>query len=179
MKRGLLVSIGLFISICSFSQRNNYYVWPIDTATKKIVFTEAAYLLNADAATILNAASSFLTRSFRNPNDSVFIDSLSNTVYAKASYNLPVEQIGERGKGYVSFDVTIWCNKNWYKYSFTNFQHLPATPNDATGGPLENEKAISGYQFPKKYWDELKAKAYYRIQTTIEGLKETILKNNK
>ncbi|WP_170234037.1 hypothetical protein [Segetibacter aerophilus] len=40
------------------------------------------------------------------------------------------------------------------------------------GGPLENEKTVSGgILFPRQYWDEQKAKCYYKIQTMIEKLK--------
>jgi len=177
MKKGLFVVAGMLFCFLSSAQRNNlYYYWPINSATQKIDFAETVYVVNTDANTLLKNADVYLKNHFKTERDTITIDSLANQITCSCAYATTVPQLNERGKGYVSFTLTLTTYKNAYRYSLTNLEHHALSSDDVAGGPFERDKSISGYLFPKKYWDEFKATSFYTIQTTLEGLKETMVK---
>jgi hypothetical protein len=179
MKKVLLVSLGLCLCLISSAQRNNlYFYWPINSTTQKIDFAETVYVVNADAAVLLKTAEVYLKNHFKTERDTIVTNTSSNEIICKGVNMMSVPQLGARGEGYVSFTFTLTTYKNAYRYSLTNLEHHPLNEDDVVGGPLEREKTLSGYLFPRKYWDELKGKCFYTIQTTIEGLKETMAKHS-
>jgi len=150
-------------------------VWPTDANTEKIDFSESVYVPGSEANTLYHNAQKFASKAFNGIKDTVVQNDTTRTINCKSAFMIPVEELGDRGKGYVSFTLSVWCHNNYYRYSLTNLEHFPLTANGVIGGPLENEKAASGaVVFPTKYWNDQKAKCYYRIQTTIEQFKEAM-----
>lgn len=168
--------LGVFVGMHSFAQRRHeeFIMWPTD-ANEKIVFTESVYMPEADINKLYFNARKFARNTFKGERDTIIENDTTKTLNCKSSFSIPVEELGERGKGYISFTLAIWCHNNSYKYLLTDLQHFGLKPDCVVGGPLENERAASGAMlFPPKYWNEEKAKCYYRIQTTIEQLKQAM-----
>ncbi len=180
MKTVLSAIAGLIFTVSSFGQQraNNYFIWPIDN-TDKIVFSEVVNMYGSDENTLYANAKHFAAKTFRGERDTIMQNDTTKTIVCKCAFNIPVPQLGERGEGFVSFTFSISCSKNFYKYSLTGLQHFPKNENGVIGGPLENDRAASGGMlFPPKYWEEEKAKCYYRIETTIEQLKEDMYRKS-
>ena len=177
----LYLPILLFISFSStiFGQsRFDYYMWPYGDSDK-IEFAETVYISKTNSDSIYQIAKAFVSNKFKSDKDSTaFIDN-KKTVYCKGSIPLPIETLGERGKGYIGFTLTISSYYKAYRYSLTNIQHLAQNTDGVSGGALENDRAAcGGIALPLRYWNEEKAKAYYYIQTTIESLKEYMNKHS-
>ena len=173
--RTVLLVVCLMICAFNSSAQREYIMWPTDSKTDKIVFTESVYRPGANATTLYSNARQFITNNFKGEKDTIILNDSTKTAACRTAYFIPVPELGERGKGYISFTITIWCHNNSYKYNLSDFQHYGLTPDAVTGGPLENERAASGsVLFPGRYWNEQKAKCYYRIQTTIEILKQAM-----
>jgi hypothetical protein len=176
----MILIVVLFLSFQSFSQHTeSFYFWPFNNYTQKIDFNESVNMPNANADTLFNNARAFITAHFRSQKDTILVENdTTNTIICKGAYFVNAEQLGERGKGYIGFTLSIECRYNSYRYSFSNFEHYPLRSNGVFGGPLENETAACGGRlFPSRYWNEQKAKCYYMVQTTIEQLKEAMNKN--
>lgn len=170
----------IFFSIPCFSQRaheDEYFLWPVDASTQKIVFSESVNMQNASQDSLYASAKQFLVNTFKSNKDTIFANDAAKKLVCRCSFFIPVEQLGERGKGFVHFTFSIDCSKNSYKYSLSDFEHFPLKSDGVAGGALENDNAACGrLAFPTQYWDDQKAKCYYRIETTIERLKETMAK---
>lgn len=174
MKTVLIVISGLILVLDSFGQRQ-FIMWPIDEKTEKIVFSESVSVPGLTAASVYANAKKFVSNTFTGERDTIIQNDTAKILSGNGTFYIPIEQLGERGSGYISFTFIIWCRDNYYKYLLTDLKHFPLKPNAVFGGPLENEKAASGaVGFPAQYWNEQKAKCYYRIQTTIEKLKEAM-----
>jgi len=174
MKTVLLVICGFFVAFNSFAQRE-FIMWPTDSKTDKILFTESVYNPEASLATLYGNAKKFATNNFKGEKDTIIPNDDTRTLTCKSAFFIPVEELGERGHGYISYTLTISCHQNSYKYVLSDFQHFGLNSNCVVGGPLENEKTASGpMAFPSRYWNAQKAKCYYRIQTTIEKLKQAM-----
>lgn len=181
MKRVAMTVIILNTCLLSYSQRNNeFFFWPVNPSTEKIEFAEVVYV-QANAKTLYNRASAFVAKTFVSERDSILEqDESKHTITARGSYVANVEALGERGKGFVTFALTIRCNEHSYNYSLTNFEHFPAKTNSVTGGRLEREVPLAGgYIFPTKYWYQLKAKCFYNVQMTVERIKEAMDKKTE
>jgi hypothetical protein len=177
MKTVMFVLTVLACGFHSSAQRREeaFIMWPTDTKTEKIVFTESVYVPQFDATTLYASAYKFVSRTFKGEKDTIVRNDTTKTITCRSSFFIPLEELGDRGKGFVRFTFSIWCHKNSYKYMMTDFEHVALNPDGVIGGPLENEKAVSGAMlFPRRYWNEQKAKCYYRIQTTIEQFKEAM-----
>lgn len=162
--------------VFSSSAQREFIMWPTD-ANDKIVFSESVFVPELDVNTLYANAVRFAKNNFKGIKDTIIQNDTTKTVFCKSAFFIPIEELGERGKGYISYTFAVWCHKNSYRYQMTDFQHFPLNADGATGGPLENEKAASGAMlFPPRYWNDEKAKCYYRIQTTIEKFKETMNK---
>lgn len=174
MKTVLPVICGLFLAFSSAAQRE-FIMWPTDANTNKIVFTESVYRSETNVATLYANARKFATNNFKGEKDIIILNDTTKTITCKSAFFIPVDELGERGKGYISFTLAVWCHNNSYKYNLTDLEHFPLHSNCVVGGPLENEKAASNAMlFPPRYWNAQKAKCYYRIQTTIEKLKQAM-----
>ena len=159
----------------AFSQRRSEFImWPYGN-NDKIQFAETITHPNATTDSIYGIAKRFILSRFAGELNQVSIDDQKHLIYLKGSYLIPVEELGERGKGYFSFTLNISCYNRGLRYKMTDFKHLGLNPDCVYGGALENETAeIGGALFPRKYWQNLRSRVYYRIQTTIEQLKEAI-----
>lgn len=180
MKTVLVAVCTLFFSFHSSAQsrQEEYILWPTDANTEKIVFSESVFMPGATANILYANAIRFAKNAFKGEKDSIIQNDTTKTLFCKSAFFIPVEELGERGKGYISFSFSVWCHKNSYKYQITDFEHFPVNADGVVGGPLENDKAASGNMlFPPKYWNDQKAKCYYRVQTTIEQFKEAMNKD--
>lgn len=180
MRISLILILGLFTTLKVFSQENdNYYFWPYNNYTEKIEFSESVHIPEANEDTLFNNAKAFVEKTFRSEKDTIFVeDATTKTIVCKGNFFVNATQLGDRGKGYISFKLSINCVENSYRYSLTNFEHSAMTKNGVFGGALENETAaIGGRLFPSRYWSQQKARCYYLVQTTIEQLKEAMSKN--
>lgn len=179
MRVVLLAMAGILFTVhCSAqTQRAGFIMWPTDARTEKIVFSESVYMPDASLTTLYSNAKRFVASTFQGKNDIVIANDSTNTISCKSAFFIPVEELGERGKGYISYTFTIWCHNNAYRYSLTDLEHFPLNPGGAAGGPLENERAVSGgASFPMKFWTEEKGKCYFLIQDILEGLKQAMNK---
>lgn len=173
----VLVILGLLCAFHSSAQRRQeeFILWPTDVNTEKIVFTESVYSPQNDANALYANAKRFASIAFKAERDTVIHNDATKTITCRSAFYIPVEELGDRGKGFISFTFSIWCHKNSYRYALTDLQHFPLNADGVVGGPLENEKAASGaVLFPRQYWNAEKAKCYYHIQTTIERFKEAM-----
>ncbi|HEX8460451.1 MAG TPA: DUF4468 domain-containing protein, partial [Segetibacter sp.] len=182
MRTLLPVMLVIFFQLESSAQfkRNQIIMWPVEDSTDKIVFYERVNIPGANEDAIYRAAKTYLANTFKSEKDTITSNDNTKSITCKGAFFIPVEQLGERGKGYVAFTLLVNCISNSFYYKLNNLHHFPLTKNCVYGGPLENDKTISGGMlFPQKYWNEEKAKTFYKIQTTIEQLKETISKNGQ
>ncbi len=180
MKLFLSTFILFSLSFQSFAQpRSGYVMWPY-SADDKIEFTETIHPPGISGDSLYILAKSFIAGKFNSPKDSTTILDPQRTIICRGSINLPVDELGDRGKGYIGFTLTISCHYHAYRYTLTNFEHFSQNSDGAAGGPLENERAAcGGALFPMRYWNNEKTKAYYYIQTTIESLKEAMSKRKE
>ena len=178
----LFLSTFIIISFslqCFAQQRSGYVMWPYG-ADDKIEFSETINPQGTTGDSLYLLAKSFVSRKFNTDKDSVTIIDPRRTIICKGSIYLPVDELGDRGKGYVGFTLTISCHYRGYRYTLTNLEHFPQNPDGVAGGPLENDRAACGGSlFPMRYWNNEKTKAYYYIQTTIESLKEAMSKRKE
>ncbi|MDQ6814356.1 MAG: DUF4468 domain-containing protein [Bacteroidota bacterium] len=171
MKTVLIAVYMLFISVQSSAQRQ-FIMWPTDSNKERIVFNESVYVIEAGGNTLFDNAKMFASNNFNVPKDTVIFNDAAKTVICKGAFFININELGQRGQGYISFTLTIWCHKNNYSYMLSDLQHLGLNAECVSGGPLENDKAAAGgMAFPLRYWNEQKAKCYYRVQSTIEKLK--------
>lgn len=153
-------------------------MWPYGSKDK-IEFTETVYPPAANADSLFNLAKSFIISKFNSERDSIMTIDNKRTIVCKGSILLPIPELGERGKGYIRFTLTISCYYRGYRYTITNLEHLAQNPDGVSGGALENDKAAcGGALLPMRYWNNEKSKAYYYIQSTIESLKESMTKRS-
>ncbi len=178
MKRFLLIGISLVLAHSCMSQdKFDYYLWPYNEKTNKVEFAESVRVQGIVGDSLFSYARQFLTTTFNTGTDTLISeDTSTNVVVCKSSIHLPVKELGERGKGYISFKFLIRCRNNNYSYSLTNFEHLNSSPDGIAGGPLELEMpAVGGRTFPKRYWNDYKARCYFAIQNTLEQLKDAMM----
>lgn len=174
MKTVMLVLYSLGFAISAFAQRN-IILWPTDTNTDRIIFSESVSLAGKPAAEIFKKAKDFTVKKFAAESDTVVVNEAKRTVSAKGRFVLPIETLGERGKGYISYLLIIWCHRSSYKYAITDLEHVAINADGVVGGALEGNKPASGVMaFPIRSWNDIKAKTYYRVQTLIEDIKRSM-----
>lgn len=178
LKKALILIIIVFFGNAHVFAQRQYVLWPYDATSGKIVFNESIHIPAANKKALYENALKFVSGRFKNEKDTIVLNDAETTILCKGTFYLPIKELGERGNGFVHFNLMIWCNDQSYKYSITDLEHFAANINGVIGGPLENEKATSGgVLFPLRYWNEQKGKCYYQLQTTIEQLKEAMLSN--
>lgn len=162
---------------CCAQQRTGYIMWPY-SPKDKIEFTETINPPFANADSLYILAKSFVNKKYKTERDTITINDQRRTVVCKGTFNMPIDELGEKGKGYIGFTLTISCHYRGYRYTITDLAHYAQNPDGAAGGPLENDRAACGGSvLPMRYWNNEKSKTYYYIQTTIESLKESMSKH--
>lgn len=171
----------LALALCSIStgwtqEKFDFYLWPYNEKTNKVEFAESVRLQGFNGDSLFSHAKQFLKNNFNTENDTIISeDTSTNVVICKSSLHLSVKELGERGKGFISFKFLIRCRNNNYSYSLTDFEHRSTVPDGISGGPLELDMPTAGGRaFPKRYWNDYKAKCYFAIQNTLEQLKEAM-----
>ena len=178
MKAFLFLTFIVAFSFKSSAQpKGTYFMWPYGT-DDKIEFTENIYFPYASTDSLYSIAKSFVSRHFATSLDSVVTNDNKRTIECNGVFYLPIDELGERGKGYVGFRLIIACRNRAYKYVIKNLVHFPKNPDGVAGGALENDlPSKTGSPFPMRFWNQEKAKAYYYIENTIEALKESMKKH--
>lgn len=174
MRKALLLLLTTIISYAALSQdKFDFYLWPYNEKTNKIEFAESVYLPGISGDSLFSNAKRFITENFNSENDTLISSDTSiNAIISKCSLHIPVKELGSKGIGYISFRFYIKCRNNQFHYSMTNFVHSASASDGISGGPLELDLALSGGRaFPRRYWNDYKAKCYYVIQTTIDRIK--------
>ena len=144
MKLLLSTFITLSFSLQIFAQQKvGYMMWPYGDHDK-IEFAQTVYPQGVSGDSLYLLAKSFVSGKFNTDKDSMTTIDSKRTVICKGSIYLPVDELGERGKGYIGFTLTISCHYRGYRYSLTNFEHFAKNPDGVTGGALENERAACG-----------------------------------
>lgn len=162
------------MSCTAFSQdKFDFYLWPYNEKTNKIEFVESVYSPGFSGDSLFSHATRFFAENFNTENDTlVSSDTSNNVIIFKSSLHIPVKELGNKGIGYIYFRFYIKCRNNQFHYSLTNFEHVSTAADGISGGVLESEAASAGGRaFPRRYWNEYKARCYYAIQTTIDRLK--------
>ncbi len=178
MKKVVPVFLLLFWGLFANGQQRengNYVFWPYNQYTDKIEFSESVSLPGTSADSLFTYASFFADTAFTGDRDSVNKDWTHKTVLCQGNYYIPTAEVGERGKGYVSYTLSIQCRSNYYRYVITNLVHYPMYEDGVIGGPLENDRTTSGGMlFPRQYWERTKTRCYYMILNTINQLKQAM-----
>ena len=81
MKIGMLVLCWL-ICVFSTSAQRNIILWPTDTNSDKIVFTESIYLADVTAQTLLTNAKHFAAKRFHGESDTALVNETTRTISA-------------------------------------------------------------------------------------------------
>lgn len=174
MRKALLVCFTFITAYSAFSQdKFDFYLWPYNEKTNKIEFTESVYLPGMKGDSLFSNAKKFIADNFNSENDTIIsADTSTNVIICKSSLHIPVKELGNKGIGYISFRFYIKCRNNQFHYSMTNFEHSSSSSDGISGGPLELDMASAGGRaFPRRYWNDYKARCYYAIQTTIDRFK--------
>ena len=182
MRFVFLILLLFYFTTTTFAQREDrYFFWPVDEATQKIIFREVVYATGVSAADLYKSAKIFAYNNFRAEKGQYIIENDTiKTVLAKGIHHVDVPELGDRGKGFITFEITVRSVDNSYKYSITNLEHFSSVEKGVIGGPLENDKPISnGMLFPRRYWEQLREKCYYYTEMLIEQLKESMVKHSK
>lgn len=183
MKNKVLVSfiLMMFAVVDAAAQKEKLFYWPVDTLTHKFSFRGTVYLRGYSENVIFKSAKTFGRNNFYKPGEAILAENDSlKTVLCKGVYPVIIPELQDKGKGYVAYKLLIECFDNGYLYTITDFEHFANTEESPAGGALElNRAAAGGLAFPNRYWDEVKAKCFYNVQTTIEQLKEFMQQHTK
>jgi hypothetical protein len=178
MKTALVVLLSGFFCLQAQAQRRSDLIfWPYNF-NNKIQFAEKISLPESNVDALYTTAKEFAFRTFRNEKDTVLTNDAARSIVCKGNFYVDVPELGDKGKGYFAFTLTIHCRYKSVGYTITDFYHRALNEGGVYGGVLENDKAASGgVLFPRHYWHKVKSECYYKTQTTIEQLKESFLKN--
>lgn len=179
MKRFLPLGLCMVLTLSGMCQdKFDYYLWPYNEKTNKVEFAESVRAQGIIGDSLFSYAKQFLSATFNTTTDTLISeDTSTNVIVSKSSIHLPVKELGSKGIGYISFKFLIRCRNNNFSYSLTNFEHRSSSPNGIAGGPLELEMPIAGGRiFPRRYWNDYKARCYFAIQNTLEQLKDAMMR---
>lgn len=182
MKKLLMLLLVLSTALSTIAQRKdeNIFYWPYNDNTEKIEFSGLIFSPGKSADSIFKNAKDFARQTFTQQQDSILIlDSIQKYIVCRGSYYVNVDELGERGKGVISYTLQIVCKPQSYRYALSDLRHFPLYQNGVVGGPLENDRAASGGMlFPMSYWDRTKSTCYKMILATLQEMKQSIDKNS-
>jgi hypothetical protein len=165
-----LLTIALVIS--AFIANAQTKTFPIDTATKKITYSEVIQINGATKDLLYKRA-----KNLGVSGAGVQTDDPTQGLYVyKGSFNVsyPAPQPGLQHTGKVEYLVTLACKDGRYKYIITNFVH---SGDKANGGKLEGTypecgKLLlipAGWSAIKKQTMEQMDKFVVRLKASMEG----------
>ncbi len=168
MKKLLTISLVLFAFVANAQTKP----FPIDTATKKITYSEVIQINGATKDDLYKRA-----KNLGVSGAGVVKDDAAQGLYVyKGSFNVTYNapQPGLQHTGKVEYLVTLACKDGRYKYIITNFVH---SGEKASGGKLEGlypecGKLLliqSGWLMIKKQTMEQTEKLIARLKASMEG----------
>ena len=122
----------LALIVFAFAAKAQTQTFPIDTATKKIAYSEVIQLNGVTKDELYKRAKNLGIAGNGTQKD----DPAQGIYVYKGSISVtyPAPQYGMKHTGKVEFLVTIACKDGRYKYIITNFEHIR---EGASGGKLE------------------------------------------
>jgi hypothetical protein len=158
----------------ALSQSDNKEVkFPMDSSTGKITFIEVVNVDSATADQLYSRAKLFVADSYKsNKAVTQLNDDAAKTVLIKPIIINHAKGFGEYG--YTSYQFTIQCKDNKYRYIITDFYHHGreyAMNKMKDGGPLEQDEARGNN---KKTWQQIKQEDFDDINNLIAELKKAM-----
>lgn len=168
MKKLLTIALVLLAFIANAQTKP----FPIDTATKKITYSEVIQVNGATKDQLYQRA-----KNLGVSGKGVQTDNPAQGLYVyKGSFNVtyPAPQPGLKHSGKVDYLVTLACKDGRYKYIITNFVH---SGEKASGGKLEGAQPecgkllliASGWTAIKTQTSEYMDKFVARLKASMEG----------
>lgn len=155
--------IGIAMSLVSQAQT----LAPIDTATKKITYSDVVTVDGASMAVLFKRA-----HSLNVSGSGLLADKAADGYYSykgqfPVSYHAP--QPGLMHIGTVEYTVVMACKEGRYKYIVTNFVH---TSEKGNGGPLEKSMpACNKYVLSLQGWGDIKKLTAEQMDKLIANMK--------
>jgi hypothetical protein len=171
MKKIIFASIVAFLAICSVQAQT----FPIDSATKKIYYT--------DVVTVTGLTKDALYKRAKNLNiagTGVLADKPADGYYSykgkfKVTYHAP--QPGLMHTGFVDYTVVIVCKDGKYKYVITDLIH---TSEKGNGGPLEKSVPLCNkYVLTLQGWGDIKKATAAEMDKLAANIKATMNPSDK
>jgi hypothetical protein len=157
----------LALIVFAFAANAQTKTFPIDTATKKITYSEVITVSGAKQADLYARSKNLGVAGL-----GIVKDDPSQGLYVyKGSFDVeyPAPQFGMKHKGTVEYLVTIASKDGRYKYIITNFVHVKT---GASGGKLEGSQPECGKaMLTLAGWGSIKAQTMEKMDKFILGLK--------
>lgn len=141
--------------------------FPIDSASKKITFTEKIELAGTSKDELYKRAKNLGVLG----NNTVKDDPANGTYTYKGQFKVsyPAPQVGMQHTGVVDYKVTIQVKDGKYRYIITDFVH---SSEKANGGKLESNLPECGkYTLTMAGWGSIKRSVMEQTDKFIAGLK--------
>lgn len=128
MKKYLVFILSLFAVQLTFAQL------PVDTATKKVTYSEVVEVPGATKDVLYTRA-----KNLNMLRENVKADNKTEGTYSykgKVAVKYPAPQVGMQHSGFVNYVVTVFVKDGKYKYTISDFTHESDKGN---GGKLEGK----------------------------------------
>lgn len=164
MKNLFLLVLSLIAIPSAFAQL------PVDTATKKITFSEVIDVPGASKDTLFKRA-----KNLNMIRANVKADNKAEGTYAyvgKFPVKYPAPQVGMQHSGFVNYKVIIFVKDGKYKYTITDLVHESEKGN---GGKLEGKLPECGKFVMSPYgWTSIKTQAEDQMKLLVKKIKENM-----
>ncbi len=157
----------LLLIVFAFAAKAQTKTFPIDTATKKITYSEVISIAGATQADLYKRSKNLGVAGTGIQKD----DAAQGLYVYKGSFSVtyPAPQVAMKHTGTVDYIVTIACKDGRYKYMITNFVHMKTGAN---GGKLEGSQPECGKaMLTLAGWGSIKAQTMAYMDTFILNLK--------
>ena len=180
--KNLILALLLFLSVKIIAQID----LPIDSITKRVVFTQIAQVDSLTQAEILAKANEWIALNFTSAKDVVQLNNAeTGKIIVKGNFTSYAHAlIGSKilDYGIWKFTLVFEAKVSRYRISFTDLVHEHIYDRgSASGGNIENLKPDCGnMHLTKKSWLELKMSAKTSIEKYLKDIKMYISqkKNN-
>lgn len=165
MKRYCLIVLSLI-----FLQLTSYAQLPVDSATKKVTFSETVAVPGATKDQLFARA-----KNLNMLRENVKADNKAEGTYSykgKFQVKYPAPQVGMQHTGYVNYVTTIFVKDGKYKYIITDLVHESEKGN---GGKLEGKlPECNKYVLTQGGWSAIKNQTKEQMELLIKKIKENM-----
>jgi len=167
MKKILIIATLLLSSLWGSAQ-----VFPIDTTTKLITYTDIINVKQTGKNELFMRASRWFAKTYQSGNLSwQSADIESGKIVAKVRLNTQVKYfVGTIDGGSVFYTIELSCKDNRFRYKFTDFYHVGKDADNRSGGALENTVTQQNYISMPTRWNEIREQVDALIRLQIESL---------